>query len=54
MALELKDLSLQDARVEIIYYACYRAFSRWGRTIEFIFTANVGEPPKPLVMVASG
>jgi DNA repair protein RecN (Recombination protein N) len=54
LALELQDLSLKDARVEIIFTPVTEPSPDGAEQIEFYFTANVGEPPKPLSKVASG
>lgn len=54
LADELQDLGLKDARVEIIFTPITEPSQDGAEQIEFNFSANVGEPPKPLVKVASG
>jgi len=54
LALELQDLGLHDARVEIIFTPVTEPSQDGAEQIEFYFSANVGEPPKPLAKVASG
>lgn len=51
---ELQDLALNDARVEIIFTPVTEPSPDGAEQIEFYFSANVGEPPKPLVKVISG
>ncbi|HHV64151.1 MAG TPA: DNA repair protein RecN [Peptococcaceae bacterium] len=54
LAAELEDLGLKNARVEIIFTPVTEPSPEGAEQIEFYFTANVGEPPKPLIKVASG
>lgn len=54
LAQELNDLGLNDARVEIIFTPVTEPSNDGAEQIEFYFSANLGEPPKPLVKVASG
>jgi len=54
LALELQDLGLNDARVEIIFTPVKDPSPEGAEQIEFYFTANIGEPAKPLSKVASG
>lgn len=54
LAAELQDLALKDARIEIIFTPVTEPSVDGAEQIEFFFTANVGEPPKPLAKVASG
>jgi len=54
LALELQDLGLKDARVEIVFTPIKDPSPEGAEQIEFYFTANVGEPAKPLIKVASG
>lgn len=51
---ELLDLALKDARIEVIFTPVTEPSVDGSEQIEFFFTANVGEPPKPLAKVASG
>lgn len=51
---ELQDLGLKDARVEVIFTPVTEPSVEGSEQIEFNFTANIGEPPKPLAKVASG
>ncbi len=51
---ELQDLGLSDARVEIIFTPVTEPSQDGAEQIEFYFSANVGEPPKPLAKVVSG
>jgi len=54
LADELLDLGLSEARIEIIFSPVTEPSPEGAEQIEFYFSANVGEPPKPLVKVASG
>ncbi len=54
LALELNDLGLTDARVEIIFTPVTEPSPEGAEKIEFYFSANIGEPPKALAKVASG
>lgn len=51
---ELQDLGMNDARVEIIFTPVTEPSIEGAEQIEFHFSANIGEPPKPLAKVASG
>ncbi|MFA6807839.1 MAG: DNA repair protein RecN [Eubacteriales bacterium] len=51
---ELQDIGLSDSRVEIIFTPITEPSQEGAEQIEFYFTANVGEPAKPLVKVVSG
>jgi DNA repair protein RecN (Recombination protein N) len=54
LAVEMQDLGLADARVEIIFTPVTEPSPDGAEQIEFNFSANIGEPPKPLAKVASG
>ncbi|UWG98997.1 DNA repair protein RecN [Dehalobacter sp. DCM] len=54
LAAELQDLGLSEARIEIIFTPVTEPSQEGAEQIEFYFSANVGEPPKPLSKVASG
>ncbi|MCG1026096.1 MULTISPECIES: DNA repair protein RecN [Dehalobacter] len=54
LADELLDLGLNEARIEIIFSPVTEPSPEGAEQIEFYFSANVGEPPKPLAKVASG
>ncbi|NLI93560.1 MAG: DNA repair protein RecN [Peptococcaceae bacterium] len=54
LAQELQDLGLSAARVEIIFTPVTEPSPDGAEQIEFYFSANVGEPPKPLAKVVSG
>lgn len=54
LAIELQELGLNDARVDIIFTPITEPSPDGAEQIEFYFSANIGEPPKPLVKVASG
>lgn len=54
LATELQDLGLPNARIEIIFTPVTEPSADGAEQIEFYFSANVGEPPKPLAKVASG
>lgn len=54
LAVELQDLGLNDARVEIIFTPVTEPSPEGAEQIEFYFSANRGEPPKPLIKVISG
>ncbi|RJE48400.1 MULTISPECIES: DNA repair protein RecN [unclassified Dehalobacter] len=54
LADELLDLGLSEARIEIIFSPVTEPSPEGAEQIEFYFSANVGEPPKPLAKVASG
>ena len=51
---ELRDLGLTEARVEVIFNPVTEPSQDGAEQVEFYFSANVGEPPKPLIKVASG
>ena len=54
LAQELSDLGLAEARVEIIFTPVSTPSPQGAELIEFYFSANLGEPPRPLAKVASG
>lgn len=54
LAAELQELGLNDARVEVIFTPVIEPSPEGAEQIEFYFTANIGEPPKPLAKIASG
>lgn len=49
----LDDLSMGKARLEVSIQPC-EPTGVGADTIEFLFSANAGEPPKPLAKIASG
>ncbi|NLO96921.1 MAG: DNA repair protein RecN [Peptococcaceae bacterium] len=51
---ELRDLGLTEARVEIMFTPVTEPSQDGAEQVEFYFSANLGEPPKPLIKVASG
>ncbi|MGI5901983.1 MAG: DNA repair protein RecN [Desulfitobacteriia bacterium] len=51
---ELIDLGLPEARVEIIFTPVTEPSPEGAERVEFYFSANLGEPTKPLAKVASG
>jgi len=51
---ELRDLGLPEARVEVIFTPVTEPSAEGAEQIAFYFSANVGEPPKPLTKVISG
>ncbi|MHB8075055.1 DNA repair protein RecN [Desulfosporosinus fructosivorans] len=54
LTLELADLSLERSRFEVRFAPNTEPTTGGAETVEFYFSANLGEPPKPLVKVASG
>lgn len=51
---ELIDLGLEKSRFEVRFSSLSEPTAGGAETVEFYFSANVGEPPKPLARVASG
>lgn len=54
LTLELADLSLERSRFEVRFMPNTEPMNGGAETVEFYFSANLGEPPKPLAKVASG
>ena len=54
LILELADLSLERSRFEVRFTSNEEPTSGGAEMAEFYFSANMGEPPKPLAKVASG
>lgn len=54
LALELTDLGLEKSRLEVRFVSVADPDPRGAEQIEFYFSANQGEPPKPLAKTASG
>ena len=54
LTLELADLSLERSRFEVRFVPNTEPTTGGAEMVEFYFSANLGEPPKPLVKVASG
>jgi DNA repair protein RecN (Recombination protein N) len=54
LILELADLGLEKSRFEVRFTEVAEPTTGGAETIEFYFSANPGEPPKPLAKVASG
>jgi len=54
LILELADLSLERSRFEVRFVPNPEPTTGGAETAEFYFSANLGEPPKPLAKVASG
>ncbi len=54
LTLELADLSLERSRFEVRFVPNAEPTTGGAEMVEFYFSANLGEPPKPLVKVASG
>ncbi len=54
LTLELADLGLEKSRFEVRFMANEEPTIGGAETVEFYFSANLGEPPKPLAKVASG
>ena len=54
LTLELKDLSLERSRFEVRFVPNTEPTTGGAELVEFYFSANLGEPPKPLAKVASG
>lgn len=51
---ELADLSLEKSRFEVRFTPNEEPTGGGAEIVEFYFSANLGEPPKPLAKVASG
>ncbi|MDP4126778.1 MAG: DNA repair protein RecN [Bacillota bacterium] len=51
---ELVDLSLERSRFEVRFTPNEEPSNGGAEMVEFYFSANLGEPPKPLAKVASG
>jgi len=54
LTLELADLSLERSRFEVRFIPIAEPTNGGAESVEFYFSANLGEPPKPLAKVASG
>jgi DNA repair protein RecN (Recombination protein N) len=54
LAAEFADLGMAEARVEVIFTPVVDPAPYGGEQTEFHFSANVGEPPRPLAKIASG
>ena len=54
LALELSDLGLERSRFEVRFMPNKGPTIGGAERVEFYFSANLGEPPKPLAKVASG
>lgn len=54
LTLELADLSLERSRFEVRFVPNPEPTTGGAELVEFYFSANLGEPPKPLAKVASG
>ena len=54
LTLELTDLSLEKSRFEVRFIPNSEPTTGGAEAVEFYFSANLGEPPKPLAKVASG
>lgn len=54
LALELSDLGLDKSRFEVRFTPNDGPMTGGAERLEFYFSANFGEPPKPLAKVASG
>ena len=54
LILELADLSLERSRFEVRFVPNAEPTTGGAELAEFYFSANLGEPPKPLAKVASG
>ncbi len=54
LTLELADLSLERSRFEVRFVPNTEPTIGGAEMVEFYFSANLGEPPKPLAKVASG
>lgn len=54
MARELSDVGLAKARLEVRFSPLAEPALGGAERVEFYFSANLGEPPKPLAKVASG
>jgi len=54
LTFELADLGLEKSRFEVRFMPNEEPTMGGAETVEFFFSANLGEPPKPLAKVASG
>ncbi|MDR3602899.1 MAG: DNA repair protein RecN [Desulfosporosinus sp.] len=54
LRLELADLGLERSRFEVRFTPNREPMTGGAEEVEFYFSANLGEPPKPLAKVASG
>ncbi|SPF31368.1 DNA repair protein RecN [Candidatus Desulfosporosinus infrequens] len=54
LMLELADLGLERSRFEVRFTPNREPTTGGAEGVEFYFSANLGEPPKPLAKVASG
>lgn len=54
LTLELADLSLERSQFEVRFVPNTEPTTGGAEMVEFYFSANLGEPPKPLAKVASG
>lgn len=54
LTLELADLSLERSQFEVRFVPNIEPMTGGAERVEFYFSANPGEPPKPLAKVASG
>lgn len=54
LTLELADLSLEKSQFEVRFVTNPEPTTGGAEMVEFYFSANLGEPPKPLAKVASG
>jgi DNA repair protein RecN (Recombination protein N) len=54
LILELSDLSLERSQFEVRFVPNTEPTTGGAEMVEFYFSANLGEPPKPLAKVASG
>ena len=54
LTIELADLSLERSRFEVRFVPNSEPTTGGAELVEFYFSANLGEPPKPLAKVASG
>lgn len=54
LVLELTDLSLERSRFEVRFTPNMEPMTGGAEAVEFYFSANLGEPTKPLAKVASG
>lgn len=54
LTLELADLGLEKSRFEVRFMPNEEPTAGGAEIAEFYFSANLGEPPKPLAKVASG
>jgi DNA repair protein RecN (Recombination protein N) len=51
---QLRDLDIKGARVEVVLTEYREPTLQGAESVEFLFSANPGEPPKALAKVASG